>query len=495
MIKESPVPAGVGRLMANLADRREPRGRVLGLLGPLVVGPVAAEAIPSRSPKDVVLVAGGAGLAGVGPDERIARVVVEPPLGEGGVGRIVADLAEGRKAGRGVRRIPSPGVILTVTGKAIRGRTDESPALMAARTSERGVAAVQGEAGSRAVVPLSPRPRERLVAFFALGSQPGPVRIVLTPDPVAAVTVLGRPLDHSVSVARGAGNGDVPAFEPVFGLLVEGHRGAGPRGCCVAGGAGFLQCPLMRVLVAGRTGLGVGPESSRRPRPLEPRGLGGVAGRAIHGRVAARQGIFGFGVIRSPVASGAFRSGRLVADHKPGPAGFSGRRAGVAFIAGCRLVKDLEGKGALFVREAGGRLEPDGIVTRGAVWSELAGVLVPMAGSAGVRERTITDGRGRHAAGRRRLLRVAFAAIQGRVGSFQPVGGVLLMIECGISAAETRRRVAGFAGLIELTKMDVFVAIEAGGPERAVPDEVRPLFRFMALGAGHRGVLSGQRVP
>ena len=111
-----------------------------------------------------------------------------------------------------------------------------------------------------------------------------------------------------------------------------------------------------------------------------------------------------------------------------------------------------------------------------------------------MRDRTETDGLCRAARKRTGLLLMAFFALHGRVGPLEPICGIALMIEGRESAAESVRRVAAFAAFRELSEMRVPVAVDAGGRERTIADEVRSGFRDMAFGAGDGNMLARQRV-
>ena len=211
------------------------------------------------------------------------------------------------------------------------------------------------------------------------------------------------------------------AGERKFGRLVERKRGARPTGRGMAGRAGLLQHAFVRVGMAGQAILPGRRRSAGGPHPLEPRSFGRVAGGAIDDRVAARQRVLGFGMVRDPVALAAFRGGRLVGWGGAGPAGGAGLDPGVALVAGRRFMEALQRIAGLFMGKSRRRLEMGGVVALGAILRQLAAVFILVARRAFVRQRPVADHLGRAGRGWPVLLLVALLAFQGSVAAVQPI--------------------------------------------------------------------------
>ncbi len=247
------TPAPIAGTMALGAVGGEARRSVIGTLGALVVGQVTADAIGGRPLIDTVGMAARALERGVDSHE-MKRRVIEPGLPPRGVAGEVAHGAVGGEARRHVIRVPGPAVVLSVAGVAVRAdRQVEAAGRMAADASHGGVLGADGEPGVRLVVPGHGGPRDRPVAVLALVPQPGPERVVLTPDPVTVEAAGGRALDDPVPVTVGAGDGEMAALEGEEPLLVEGPGGFPEGGRRrMARRAVPPEVSLVRVLVTAR---------------------------------------------------------------------------------------------------------------------------------------------------------------------------------------------------------------------------------------------------
>ena len=133
----------------------------------------------------------------------------------------VAHVALRREARGHVVRFPSTFIVLAVAGVAIRDDGTVEPSVrVAANAVDRQVLPTNRESRIRLVVPLGRGPSNRLVAFLALHTMDGAVRVILSADPVAVVAGRGRALCGLIPVARCARDVEVPAFEdPGVGLV------------------------------------------------------------------------------------------------------------------------------------------------------------------------------------------------------------------------------------------------------------------------------------
>ena len=255
VVVEGPlVERGIGRPVAECAGGRKSSRDMTGILGLFVIRPMTGVAILGRSLVNVVLVAGGAVQRRVDADLGKKLIMVDGPLMERGIGRPVAKGAGGRKSGRPVIGFAGPFVIFAMTGVTIRRCSLERLILMAAVAVERPMGAVEGLPGPGGMVPGNGRPGRRCMAFFALVPEFGPVGIVLAANPMAVVAALRSPFDHSVQMTGRAGDGQMPALQGKIRRLMKPAGGVGPAGRSMAGGAGFLHRPLMRILMTGLAG-------------------------------------------------------------------------------------------------------------------------------------------------------------------------------------------------------------------------------------------------
>ncbi len=233
------VPVGVGGFVAALAGRREARGGVLRAGRGVVLGLVAAEAVPRGARVDVVPVAGGARLSGMDADEGVDQGVIERRLVPVGVGGPVAVVAGGREAGGRVLGVRRRVVLGLVAAEAVARRTrvdvvpvaggaglsgvdaDEREALVGEWRAApvrigRSVAVLAGRRKSgggvvgiaRGVVvrlvtrrALRVEPGEDLSAVAGFARQAGVRGAEREPGPLLVVPVDGVPSDRPVAVA------------------------------------------------------------------------------------------------------------------------------------------------------------------------------------------------------------------------------------------------------------------------------------------------------
>jgi len=276
------IKRGIRGLVTELAGSREAGRYVIGILGLLVIGPVAAVAVAGCPLENAIFMTGCARLGGMDADSFKGLVVIERASVERGVGRPVAYLAGRWKTGLGVVRILCFLIVLLVAGITIRNRPFECLALMTAVAAHCPMGRIQGKVRPRSMVPLNRRPSRRPVAVFTLIAQPRPIAIVLATDPVTIVASLRRAFDRSFQMTGSAGHRQVPALEGESRDLMETPRCVRPpRGRSMAGRAAFFHRSLMRI---GMTGLAVGLQRHERPRRVAS------LARPSRGRVLSLQG-------------------------------------------------------------------------------------------------------------------------------------------------------------------------------------------------------------
>jgi len=116
------------------------------------------------------------------------------------------------------------------------------------------VGRTQRRARRGAVIPRHRGPADRSVARLAIGPQPGAIRIILAPHPVAVDAPGRRALHRAFDVAALARHIEMPAFEIESAGLVERSRRTGPSLRRVAGLARGAAPGRVRVGVAGGAG-------------------------------------------------------------------------------------------------------------------------------------------------------------------------------------------------------------------------------------------------
>ncbi len=252
MIEIPILPRAVGPVVAEIAGRGETRRAVVGIGRSLVVVQVAADAGPGCARVDSISVACCAFQGCVLAAQAV--VVIENSLIPRNIAGAVADIALRRKARGHVVRFPSTLVISAVARIAVRGDGSVEPAIrVAANTVDSLMLPTNCKPGLRLVIPFGWDPPNRLVASFAIRSEIGTERILLSADPMAVVTIGGSALDLLVPVTRCTGNFKVPAFERQQGRLVEPAGSVFKVGVHrVADGAVVTQRALVDILVAGR---------------------------------------------------------------------------------------------------------------------------------------------------------------------------------------------------------------------------------------------------
>jgi len=280
VVIEGRRPRRRGSAMARLAGDREAGRGVIGAGRPFVVRPVTPEAVAGRALVDVAPVAGRAGLARVYAGQRKVGRVLERRLPEGCVRRLVAQLALRREPGGLVRRLFGGLVLPRVARKAGWTARVETPIHVATVASERAMRHAERHARRGTVVPGHRRPTGGTMACFAVRTETGPIRVVLTPDPVTAVAGRRRALDGPFHVTLCARDAQVPAVQIEPARLVERARGVRPAPGRVARGAGGSVRAAMRVLVAGT--------ARRRERQERTRRVAGRAGLRDGGMTALK---------------------------------------------------------------------------------------------------------------------------------------------------------------------------------------------------------------
>ena len=216
-VVERPLrPGGVGDLVTGFTRRREPRGEVVRVHGPLVVGLVARGARRREPLEHAAPMAGRARLDRVLSRERPLRMIERHPRPRR-VRRLVARFARRRESRQDVARVRRLLEQREVAPRAVAGRAAVDTARVTRGAGLRGVPPDEGEGAGVVELALLPRRVGDLVARFARRREPrgGVVRVrgFLVVGLVARDARRPEPLEDAAPVARRAGLARVPAHE------------------------------------------------------------------------------------------------------------------------------------------------------------------------------------------------------------------------------------------------------------------------------------------
>jgi hypothetical protein len=125
--------------MARFACRRESGSHMIGILSRFVICPVTVITVPRSALIHAVLMARRAGLRRMDANAREELIVIERPLIERAVRRLMARLARRRESSRNVIGIPGRFIIGPVATVAVPRRTRIDVVLMAGRARLRGM--------------------------------------------------------------------------------------------------------------------------------------------------------------------------------------------------------------------------------------------------------------------------------------------------------------------------------------------------------------------